>query len=258
MPVKHGTFAWYELMTSDPKAAADFYGKVIGWHAKDAGVGDRPYTLLCMGETTVGGLMAIPESARAQGAPPCWTGYVVVDDVDACAGRVKAAGGRVIHPPEDVPGVLRFCVVADPQGAPFIIFRGTMDEPPGPGLAPDAPGKFGWHELHANDGASAFDFYAKLFGWTKADAVDMGAQGVYQLFATGGAPVGGVMTRMPDTPSPFWLFYVNVEAIDAAVARVAEGGGRVAMGPHQVPGGSWIAVGTDPQGAWFAMVAPKR
>ncbi len=26
-----GSFIWYELMTSDPDAAAKFYGSVIGW-----------------------------------------------------------------------------------------------------------------------------------------------------------------------------------------------------------------------------------
>ena len=40
------------------------------------------------------------------------------------------------------------------------------------------------------------------------------------------------MTRTPDAPAPFWLYYFNVEAIDAAIARVAQGGGKVANGPH--------------------------
>jgi hypothetical protein len=32
-----------------------------------------------------------------------------------------------------------------------------------------------------------------MFGWTKADAMDMGPMGTYQLFATGGMAVGGMM-----------------------------------------------------------------
>ena len=55
-----------------------------------------------------------------------------------------------------------------------------------------------------------------------------------------------------------WLFYFNVEAIDAACARIGENGGQVLNGPMQVPGGSWIVQGTDPQGAMFALVAPSR
>jgi predicted enzyme related to lactoylglutathione lyase len=205
----------------------------------------------------VAGLMRIPEAARAAGARPAWTGYIGVDDVDAYAARVKAAGGTIHHPCEDIPGVGRFAVVGDPQGAVFILFKGSTDEPPAP-LAPDAPGRVSWHELHAGDLDSAFAFYAGLFGWTKAEAVDMGPMGVYQTFATGGAPVGGMMTRTPQTPMPFWLYYFNVEAVDAAIARVNAGGGRVVNGPHQVPGGSWIAQCFDPQGAMFAIVGTKR
>jgi uncharacterized protein len=88
--------------------------------------------------------------------------------------------------------------------------------------------------------------------------MDMGAMGVYQLFATGGEAVGGMMTKMPDCPVPFWLYYFNVDAIDAAMERVTKAGGKVMTGPMEVPGGQWILQCTDPQGAMFAMVAPRR
>ena len=91
---------------------------------------DRTYILLSAGQTMVGGLMPIPESARAMGGRPAWMGYIGVDDVDDCAARVTAAGGTVHRPPEDIPGIGRFCVVADPGGASFILFRGTTDERP--------------------------------------------------------------------------------------------------------------------------------
>ena len=63
---------------------------------------------------------------------------------------------------------------------------------------------------------------------------------------------------MPDTPAAFWLYYFNVDAVDAAIARVTDGGGQIIMGPHQVPGGSWIVQCFDPQGAMFALVGSKR
>jgi predicted enzyme related to lactoylglutathione lyase len=257
MSTNHGTFVWYELMTSDTKAAESFYRRVIGWEAKDSGMADRAYTILSMGPAMVGGLMPIPEEARTMGARPVWIGYIGVDDVDAYAGRVTAAGGAIHRAPEDIPGVGRFAVAADPHGATFILFRGSSEQGPAP-AAPGTPGHVGWRELHAGDGASAFAFYAGLFGWTKAQAVDMGPMGIYQTFATGGVPVGGMMTKRPEAPMPFWLYYFNVEAVDAAKARVTDGGGQVVNGPHQVPGGSWIVQCIDPQGAMFAMVGAKR
>jgi uncharacterized protein len=257
MSATHNPFVWYDVMTSDMKAAESFYTQVVGWTAKDAGMPDGDYTIFSAGAATVGGLMPITTEAAAKGAKPCWTGYIGVPDVDAYAQRVKAEGGAVHSPPQDIPGVGRFAVVADPHGAAFILFKGN-GQPDQTLAAPGAPGTMGWHELHAGDGATAFAFYAKLFGWTKTDSMDMDPMGVYQMFATGGQRVGGIMTKVPDMPMPCWLYYINVDAIDAAMARVTKQGGKVLMGPHEVPGGSWILQCQDPQGAMFALVAPKR
>jgi uncharacterized protein len=257
MSTPQGKFVWYDVMTSDSKAAESFYRGVIGWDAKDSGMPDAAYTLLSVGSTMVGGLMPIPPDARAHGARPCWSGYIGVDDVDAMAARVTAAGGAIHRAPQDITGVGRFAVAADPHGASFILFHGNS-EPPQPPHAPDAPGFVGWHELHAGDLESDFAFYAGLFGWTKAEAVDMGAMGVYQTFATGGAPIGGMMTKTPATPAPHWLYYFNVEDIEAAKERAVKGGGQILLGPQQVPGGSFILQCRDPQGAMFAMVGPKH
>ncbi len=250
-------FVWYELMTPDAKAAQAYYSQVIGWTMNDAGMPGMDYTLISAGPHQIGGLMTLPEELKAAGVPPCWTGYVGVDDVDACAVRLIAAGGSVQRPAEDIPGVGRFAVVADPHGAAFILFKGNMDDAPPPPAA-ETPGTIGWHELNAGDGASAFEFYSRLFGWTKTEAMDMGPMGVYQMFAAGGEAMGGMMTKMPEVPVPCWTYYINVEAIDAAVARATAGGGQVLNGPMEVPGGSWIANCCDPQGAMFSMVAPRR
>jgi uncharacterized protein len=252
-----GKFVWYDLMTSDTKAAEAFYRGVIGWTMKDSGMADRSYTILSAGPVMVAGLMPIPDDARAMGVPPCWTGYIAVDNVDTYATRVKAAGGAIRRPPEDIPGVGRFAVAADPGGAMFILFKGSSDQQPAP-VAPGTPGRIGWHELYAGNLDAAWKFYAGLFNWTKADAVDMGAMGIYQLFKTGGEPVGGMMTKPQQVPAPFWTYYFDAEAIDAAAARVTQGGGKIINGPVEVPGGSWIIQCIDPQGAFFAVVAPKR
>jgi predicted enzyme related to lactoylglutathione lyase len=204
----------------------------------------------------VGGLMPIPADAKAMGARPGWMGYVGVSDVDGYAARVKAAGGAIHRPPADIPGVGRFSVVADPQGAAFILFKGMGGEEPA-AVAHGTPGHIGWHELHTTDREAGFAFYASLFGWTKTEAMDMGPAGTYQMFATGGETVGGMMNRTPEMPATCWLYYFNVDKIDAAVARVTQAGGKVLNGPLEVPGGVWIAQCLDPQGAMFAMVGPK-
>ena len=47
-------------------------------------------------------------------------------------------------------------------------------------------------------------------------------------------------------------------AIDAAAKRVTDNGGKIVMGPMPVPTGQWIAQFTDPQGAYFALIAAGR
>ena len=128
--VQHGAWVWYELMTTDSAAAAAFYGEVVGWQARDSGHGDMDYTLLSDGARDVCGLMAMPAEARANGARPSWVGYIAVDDVDRSADEILGKGGAVHRQPADIPEVGRFVVVADPQGAAFVIFRSERPLPP--------------------------------------------------------------------------------------------------------------------------------
>lgn len=236
-------------MTSDLKAGEAFYCSVVGWTAERSEAADGEYHVFSAGSEGIGGIMPL-----TAGAPPCWSGYIGVDDVDAYVEKVVAAGGSICHPATDIPNVGRFSVAADPQGGRFILFR-----PTGPGerkaVPPNTVGHIGWHELVAVDPETVFPFYGKLFGWTKAEAMDMGELGLYQMFATDKAPVGGMMKMPPGCPGPYWLYYINIEGINAAVARVRNGGGQVVHGPQQVPGGSWIAQCIDPQGAHFGLVA---
>ncbi|HXW70122.1 MAG TPA: VOC family protein [Methylocella sp.] len=251
-----GRFVWYDVMTTNVEAAEIFYCGVLGWDAKDSGMIDRKYSLFSAGPAIVAGLMPIPKEGAARGLQPAWSGYIAVDDADIYAERVKAAGGTIHRPPEDIPGVGRFSVAADPHGAVFILFEPASDEPRP--LAPaGTPGHLGWHELHAGNLEDAFAFYSGLFGWTKSDAIDMGPMGTYQLFAIHGSQAGGMMTKSPQTPAPFWLYYFNVDTVEAAMARATDGGGQIIHGPMQVPGGRWIAHCLDPQGAIFAVVGPK-
>jgi predicted enzyme related to lactoylglutathione lyase len=247
----HGRFAWYELITTDVEAAKAFYTEVMDWGAWDASVPGRPYTLFTAGKASVGGLMDLPEDARKMGARPGWVGYVGVNDVDATADRIKRLGGTVHVPPTDVPNISRFSVFADPQTARLALFMWLKPGPEQP-AEPGALGRVGWHELLATDWQTALAFYGEVFGWQKADS-DIGEMGTYQLFSAGGQTIGGMVTKPPTMPAPFWLYYFNISDIDAAAQRVKAGGGQILDGPLEVPGGSWIVQCTDPQGAIFAL-----
>jgi uncharacterized protein len=257
MATSAAKFLWYELLTNDAGASETFYRRVMGWEAKDSGLPGPPYTIVSAGGVPVGGIATIQKDACEAASRPAWAGYVGVDDVDAVVARLETLGGKVLGPARDIPGVLRFAVVADPWGAVFLLLRGFSPEPL-PSAAPGAPGTVGWNELCAGDGPKAFDFYSALFGWTKAGAVDMGAMGIYQTFAAGGPAVGGMMTKPPEAPGVGWLHYFNVASAEATIALAKENGAKLLMGPHEVPGGSWIAHLLDPQGATLAIVGAKK
>ena len=123
-------FVWYELMTTDVAAAGEFLWR-CGWLGHGGFRNARHgYTLLSVGPTQIGGMMALPEAAAKAGGRPGWTGYVGVADVDAGAVAFEKAGGVVHHAATDIPGIGRFAVVADPQGAVLTLFKGASGAEP--------------------------------------------------------------------------------------------------------------------------------
>ena len=255
MTFKPGQFIWYELLTTDLDSAATFYTAVTGWAARDSGTPGMDYRIFSASTAMVGGLVAIPPAAAAMGMPPMWLGYVRVPDVDAALTRTLAAGGAVRMPPMDIAGVGRMATIADPQGAGIYVMRPEMAEGTSTAFAPGARGHVGWNELHTTDWQAALAFYGAEFGWGKSGEIDMGPMGTYALFHAGAEAIGGMMNS-PNARHPFWMFYFNVDEINAARARVEAAGGRVVNGPHEVPGGSWVLQAMDPQGAMFGLVAP--
>ena len=259
MAKMHGSPCWFELSTSEGslEAAEAFYGKVLGWTAQDSGMEGFTYHLAMSGGDMVAGLMSLP--AEDGGMPPAWMIYFAVDDADKAAADIKAAGGQVFRGPADIPGTGRFAVVADPQGAAFGILQPAPmpgQEAAGHAFDQQKAGHGNWTELMTSDPEAGFRFYSGLFGWDKDEAVEMGPMGTYQLFAHDGAQIGGMM-GLGNSPVPAWLPYFGANGIDAAMERIAAAGGKVAHGPVEVPGGAFIAIAQDPQGAWFAVVGPK-
>jgi predicted enzyme related to lactoylglutathione lyase len=248
-------FVWYELMSSDVAAAKAFYVKVVGWNTQDVPMPGMTYTLLSIGNTQIGGLMALPKEASTAGMKPCWVGYVEVDDADGAAAKVKQLGGKILGAPMDIPNVGRFAMVTDPQGAAFNLFKPAQS---GQRVVSNEPGHIGWHELHTTDWPKAFDFYSDMFGWLKGESVDMGPMGTYQLFTIGGVATGAMFNSPAAHAARFWLYYFNVGDIDAAAKRVSDNGGKIMQGPHQVPGGGWIVQAADPQGAAIAMLGSRK
>jgi predicted enzyme related to lactoylglutathione lyase len=257
-PTARGRFVWHELMTSNPDAAAAFYGKVVGWKTQ-AWPQDPSYRSWMAGPVPVGGLMALPDQAKLAGSPPHWMTYVGVPDVDATVRQATGLGARTHVAPQDIPGAGRFAVLQDPQGATFAVYT----PPAGNQMATPALGGFSWHELATTDAEAAWKFYRTLFGWQHTSSMDMGPAGAYLMFGVGEPqPIGGIYNKPLEMPTPNWLPYIKVARADDTGVAATRAGGRVINGPMEVPGGDRIVVFIDPQGAAIAAhsvaAAPAR
>lgn len=249
-----GTPIWYELMTSDADGAQKFYADVVGWGVAPSGIaGAGEYRILTAPDGQgVGGLMTLPDGAPMK---PGWFCYIGVQNVDSTAENIKALGGSVHMGPQDMAGVGRVAMVADPQGMVFYIMRGDSPQD-SRAFHVTAPGHCGWHELVTTDHKAALAFYGEVFGWENNETMPMGEMGEYCFVDHAGQRIGAMMTAGAGWTTRS-TYYFNVPSIDAVVLKLTGAGGIVTMGPHEVPGGMHIVMGTDPQGAAFALVGGK-
>lgn len=115
------TLIWNELGTRDTKKAGEFYSNVFGWSREDFPGSPVEYTIFKNGDHGAGGMYKItPEMGPI---PPHWLVYFAVDDCDAKVQKATELGARVMKPAENIPGVGRFAILTDPQGAAFALLK---------------------------------------------------------------------------------------------------------------------------------------
>lgn len=113
----HGVFVWNELNSRAPEKAMAFYTEVMGWRFEPMPMEDgSDYFVAWQGQTRIAGLFPLA-GPQFEAIPPHWFAYIAVDDLDARLDKAVAAGGEVLRPAFEVPGVGRIAVVADTEGA---------------------------------------------------------------------------------------------------------------------------------------------
>ncbi len=242
-----GRFVWHDHMSGDPEAARAFYADLLGWDFEVWKAGEWDYPMIKVNDTTHGGF-----GPAQGGAPPHWLGHVLVDDVDAAAGRVTAAGGTIVAEPMDIPEVGRMVVVTDPQGAVVSLYSPSGELTPSEGV-------FVWDELVTTDVEGAKRFYGEVVGWEARDA-DMGNNFVYTVFSSGGNDRAGCMPQPPGAEGapPAWLTYLGTGDVDGTLEKAKSlGTTTVYMEPTDVPTVGRLAVFVDPAGAAVGLFDPE-
>ncbi|MFO0751008.1 MAG: VOC family protein [Myxococcota bacterium] len=111
------------------------------------------------------------------------------------------------------------------------------------------PGAVVWREAATTDLERTTAFYSGLFGWTHHDSP--GGMGVYRHFEAGGVSVAGgwqIPPSMAGVPTS-WTCYISVPDPDAAAAAATAHGGRIVMGPMDIPDVGRSVIVADPTGA---------
>ncbi|GAA1683710.1 VOC family protein [Glycomyces endophyticus] len=257
-PIPLGAPIWSDSMTTELAADTAFYEGLFGWDSENAGEEFGEFTTFSLGGRPVMGIAPCPPGTDPSRS---WNLYFAVADAAASAALASRLGGTVVHGPEEVPGMLRFAMVNDPNGAAFGIME-AIDPANGFGVWGE-PGSVSWAEYHFDGApADAMRFYADLLGWNAVTPPweDPANERPYAALSpgSGGAEFGGCHAAegFEKGLPPQWSVMVAVEDADAVCARAKELSGSVAAEPMDVPG-LRVAGVAAPGGTVVAVHSPR-
>ena len=248
--VHAGRWVWADLVTLDVARAAEFYGELFGWTYETYGPSDdaQSYTLIFANGVPIGGMVFSERHARSSRPQARWIGLMSVADVDAAVSSAAANGGRVLVAPMNTSPRGRSAMLADPEGAAFVVLRSSTGDPEDY-LA--ELGEWLWFELWADDAASMAKFYKALAGYEISTNSTVGERGDAFHLRTKGIPRAGVLPKPVKVPSA-WVPYVRVASVAETVAKARAAGGKILIEPMKARGTN-VALLVDPTGAPLAI-----
>jgi uncharacterized protein len=263
-----GVPCWIDTTQPDPEVAVAFYGELFGWEFEDVLPPESPRRYH-VARLPGGDVAAVADPPEGGADSATWNSYVWVEDAEASAARVHAAGGTVLAPAMDVGDFGRMAICADPAGAAFRVWQAGAHR--GAAVVNEA-GSLNFNNLNTRDVEGAAAFYGAVFGWELLPAGEFSAwalpgygdflearnPGMREGMAAMGAPerfedvvasIVPIPDDQPDTP-PHWGVTFAVDDADEIARRADKLGGWVVLAPFDAP---WVrmTVITDPQGATF-------
>ena len=240
-----GKFVWFDLLTDDVPAAKKFYADIFAWDFDGSETG---YTKILHKGAYIGGII-YSERLDEKVSESQWLSYLSVPDVDGAAEFVRQNGGKIIREVMDLDDRGRAAVVADPQGAVFVLLKTSTGDPE------DIKPRFGewlWNELLTSDAENAASFYTSLVGYTQ-EAKELKAERMYYIMKYDDKPRAGIIKSPWDNVPPNWLPYIRVDDPRMVTDRVPKIGGKVILAPDPEIRNGTVAVIADPTGAALAV-----
>ena len=245
MALSNNTFCWNGIVTTDIAKTLAFFPEVLGWKQQDMEMGGHKVSML----TNAGRPLAHIRTPE-EGEPSWWNNYLRVDDVDAAAAKVAAAGGKIVVEPTDIaPG--RFSTIATPSGAHMTLWKEANADDAD---APTGVGELHWVDLHSTDIAKDLAFIHEALGM-KTQEMPM-PTGPYHILEPESATRAGAMAgQNPQAPSA-WVAWIQVESVDDTLGRVERSGGNVLAPAWDAEGIGRMAIVSDPVGVTFGVITP--
>ncbi|MBO0769378.1 MAG: VOC family protein [Solirubrobacterales bacterium] len=268
MPERDGYIAgvpcWIDRSYPDPEPVLKFYAGLFGWEFNQVSdPGGERYFIASVNGGSVGAIGELPANAPAFSG---WNTYIAVDNADAVAPKLKAAGGEVLVEAFDVGPAGRTAIFKDPEGAVFSVWQAGTNKG---AQRVNEHGAVNFNILLSADSAKAKAFYGAVFGWETlavpgadefwtlpayGDHLEELAPGTRKRNAEMGVPgFENVLAALrPADPgmAPHWGVTFGVDDANAA-ARTAESlGGKVITAPADGPYTRYTVL-ADPLGGWF-------
>ncbi len=245
---RHGTPNWVDVSSPNLDQTKTFYKGLFNWDALDFGPEAGNYGFFLKNGKDVAGF-----GPTQGGAPPAWSTYIKVDDVDTAAAKVPAAGGAVIAGPMDLPNESgRMVSITDSAGAFYCLYQPRNHI--GSSLT-NEEGTFVWNELVSSDLSKSLAFLKTVVG--DDNEVMEGSGGSYFLIKAAGRTVAGAMPLGDSWPAgtpSHWATYFMVDDVDGKAATATTLGASIVAQPFDMPGVGRVAVIADPAGAIFSLI----
>ena len=118
---KPGSFVHMEIASTDPQRTRQFFEEVFDWDFEF--VPEMNYHTYSAPSGPGGGLMSPMENQS-----PGILNYLLSHDIDADVKKIEAAGGRVLQPKREIPGVGSWALFQEPTGIVMALFESRMPD----------------------------------------------------------------------------------------------------------------------------------
>jgi predicted enzyme related to lactoylglutathione lyase len=247
---KPGQFCWVNMLSRQPAAEREFFGKLFGWtYAEVPGMGHR----MKVGGREIGAIFDVAGPNNPSGMLPHIRGLVKVDNADATCEHASSLGGHA-KPVIDLGDQGRIATCIDPNGAHIVIWE--TNKSPGTDVDSTQHGAPSWFETLTTEVDLARKFYCGLFGWTTEIQWIPGLE--YTTFKLGAEYVAGMMKIRPDmadgTLTPHWGVYFTVNDADATARDALALGAELCVPLRDIPRTGRFCGITSPQGVTFYVI----